>query len=179
MYHAYGMLKRTMKIDKKKLVGLMVVGGAILLGVGLFAGRNFIADASVTKVEQDKSLSEVIDQMMLDANGELVKSGTFVDADPVHKGDGMASVYKTDNTPVLILEDDFSVTNGPDLVVYLSKNNVAAGEDLGDFVSLGNLQSASGKQAYSLPEDYADFTSVVIWCRAFGVLFSSADLAEA
>ena len=163
-------------MTKKQKILAGVVSAIVLLGVGAFIGRNFIADLTATSVEQDPSLNQMIDQMTFELNGELQKQGSFVEVDAIHKGEGMASVYSTDNNPVLIFEEEFKVTNGPDLVVYLSPNTQANGGSLGDFVSLGDLHSAEGKQAYSLPENYQDFKSIVIWCRAFGVLFSYADL---
>ena len=50
----------------------------------------------------------------------LLKSGSFRDADSFHKGSGTATIFRgPDGTLVLRLED-FDVTNGPDLHVYLS-----------------------------------------------------------
>ncbi|MEM6997745.1 MAG: DM13 domain-containing protein [Patescibacteria group bacterium] len=165
------------KMTKQTKALLLVLGGVILLAGGLYVGRNFLADARTEKVAQDESIAGVIDKMMLDLNGQMVGSGEFVDADAFHTASGMAEVYSTDNGPVLLLDEEFDVRSGPDLVVYLSKNRTASGDDLGDFVSLGDLHAQAGAQAYSLPEDYQEFGSVVIWCRAFGVGFGYADLS--
>jgi hypothetical protein len=51
-----------------------------------------------------------------------------------------------------------------------------ANEPLGDFASLGTLKSSAGAQAYNLPNNYSDYKTVVIWCRAFRVTFSSVEL---
>lgn len=161
-------------MNKKYIVAALIV--IITAGVAGFAGRNFIADSQVTKIEQDESLSGIIDKMMLEANGTQIKTGEFVDADAFHKASGSAAIYTTNTNPVLVFDESFEVRPGPDLVVYLSPNNVAAGEDLGDFISLNELKNDSDAQAYSLPENYDEFQSVVIWCRAFGVEFGAADL---
>ena len=75
-----------------------------------------------------------------------------------------------------MFDDDFVSSNGPDLLIYLSENDVESGEPLGEFVSLGDLQQTAGGQVYVLPDNIQDFQSVVIWCRAFGQLFGAADL---
>jgi hypothetical protein len=73
---------------------------------------------------------------------------------------------------VLRLED-LVVTNGPDLYVYLSTDKSAS-----DFMNLGRLKANIGNQNYLIPvgTDLSKYDTVLIWCRAFSVLFGSADL---
>lgn len=112
----------------------------------------------------------------IDNSKTPVKSGDFIEIDFVHRGTGKASVYATDKGSILQFEN-FKVTDGPDLYVYLSKNNLASQSDeLGEFINLGKLNSSEGEQSYILPDNYDEYDTVVIWCRAFGVLFSSATL---
>lgn len=49
------------------------------------------------------------------------------------------------------------------------------------FVDLGRLRSFEGSQRYAIPAgvDLRKYASVVIWCEAFGVLISPADLKPA
>lgn len=103
--------------------------------------------------------------------------GSFTEIDAIHKGSGKAIIFpSTAEGPTLRLES-FDVTRGPDLYVYLSKNaNVRSSSDLGEFYNVAKLKSSKGNQNYQLPENYSDYNSVVIWCQAFGVLFSSANL---
>lgn len=105
------------------------------------------------------------------------RSGTFTTIDVIHKGSGKALIYpETADGPLLRLQD-FNVTRGPDLYVYLSKNtDIKEAAQLGEFMSVGTLKSSKGNQNYKLPENHADYKSVVIWCQAFGVLFTSATL---
>jgi Electron transfer DM13 len=109
----------------------------------------------------------------------LVKQGKFRDADSFHKGSGDAIIYRlADGTHVLRLQN-FSSTNGPDLRVWLtSANTISGGGDVlaAQYVDLGPLKGNVGNQNYDIPAD-VDINgqmSVVIWCRAFSVLFSSA-----
>ncbi|MEM9302644.1 MAG: DM13 domain-containing protein [Pseudomonadota bacterium] len=108
-------------------------------------------------------------------------AGSFVDADAVHKGSGTAAVYElVDGSRVLRFED-FRVTNGPALVVLLSKAESPATADAvidAGFVSLGKLKGNVGNQNYTIPADLdlAQYRSAVIWCELFDVLFSQAAL---
>ena len=110
----------------------------------------------------------------------LVATGTFIHAnpsDPVHYGKGKVSVYER----TVFLEPDFEVGPGPKFHVYLVPNgairNEAAVKDA-MFVDLGQLRSFKGSQRYAIPAgiDLAKYPSVVIWCEAFSVLISPADL---
>ena len=111
----------------------------------------------------------------------LVATGKFIHAnpsDPVHWGRGKVSVYQR----TVFLESDFEVGPGPKYHVYLvAKANVRdeAGVKSAKHVDLGRLRSFEGSQRYPIPDGISlrDFPSVVVWCEAFGVLISPADLA--
>jgi hypothetical protein len=107
----------------------------------------------------------------------VIREGVFTEIDVVHKGSGKAIVYpETTDGPILRLEN-FVVTRGPDLSVYLSKNtDIKSSSELGESVSLGALKSSQGNQNYKLPANHAEYKSAVIWSQAFGVLFSAATL---
>ena len=113
----------------------------------------------------------------------LVASGTFIHAnpsDPVHWGKGKVSVYEK----TVFLEPDFEVGPGPKYHVYLvPKGGIRKEADVKDtmFVDLGRLRSYEGSQRYRIPAevDLAKYPSVVIWCEAFSVLISPADLKSA
>jgi Electron transfer DM13 len=80
---------------------------------------------------------------------------------------------------VRLLPTEFETDSGPDLRVYVSTTDPAAGGELGDFVDLGGLKGNKGNQQYTLPADLdlGRYSNVVIWCRAFSVGFTSASLA--
>lgn len=113
----------------------------------------------------------------------LHATGTFIHAnpsDPIHWGKGKVSVYER----TVFLEPDFEVGPGPKYHVYLVPNASVRKEDQvakSMFVDLGRLRAFKGSQRYSIPAgvDLSKFPSVVIWCEAFGVLISPADLAAA
>jgi hypothetical protein len=113
----------------------------------------------------------------------VVATGTFIHAnpsDPIHYGKGRVTVY----AGTVFLEKDFEVGPGPKYHVYLVPHaKVRSESDVKDkmFVDLGRLRSFQGSQKYSIPAgvDLKTYSSVVIWCEAFGVLISPADLTFA
>ena len=150
----------------KQIIIYFVVLIVIILGFAIF---NISNESSQVVIQEDNINIE---------NANTVKSGSFTEIDTIHKGSGEASIVETNSGAVLKLENNFKVTNGPDLFVYLSKNtNIRETKELGDFVSLGELKSSQGEQTYNLPENYNEYKSIVIWCRAFSVLFSVAGLS--
>jgi hypothetical protein len=56
-----------------------------------------------------------------------------------------------------------------------------ANGDLGEFRDLGALKGNVGNQQYGLSRDVniERYTTVVVWCRAFSVAFTSAPLQPA
>jgi len=88
-----------------------------------------------------------------------------------------SGVHPTSGT--VVIDDSFlHIKNlksdpGPDLFAYLSKDKT-----VGDAVNLGALKSTTGDQSYAIPADVdvEEYAQVLIWCRAFGVLFGSAKL---
>lgn len=111
--------------------------------------------------------------------GGTLAHGTFTDADSFHKGSGLARLARSGAEAVLRLEE-FRVTNGPDLYVYLAVHpqpRSRADVDQG-FLTLGRLKGNIGAQSYALPvgTDLSRYRSVVIYCRAFHVVFSTARL---
>ena len=124
-----------------------------------------------------------VEQLTEADRSPLVAAGTFIHADPsdpVHYGSGKVSVYEK----TVFLESDFEVGPGPKYHVYLvPKANVRKAEDVKDsmFIDLGRLRAFQGSQRYAIPAgvDLKQYPSVVIWCEAFGVLISPADLKPA
>ena len=113
-----------------------------------------------------------------------LKSGQFRDQDRFHTGSGSATIYRlADGSQILRLED-FQVTNGPDLRVYLTRaqNPEGAGEVTGPgHLELSKLKGNMGNQNYPIPDDadVSAFNSVVIFCKPFKVIFSVAPLETA
>jgi hypothetical protein len=104
--------------------------------------------------------------------------------DGIHKGEGTASILRLPGgRRVLRLEDDFRVTNGPDLYVYLSGTPAPRSSDQlhasGAF-EVGYLKGNLGGQNYELPADLdlSGFRSIVVYCRRFTTVFSTSELGS-
>jgi electron transfer DM13 len=109
-------------------------------------------------------------------------SGHFGVVDGIHKGEGATTIVRmSSGQRVLRLEDDFRVTNGPDLYVYLSANPAPRSSSelhaMGAF-EVAQLKGNLGGQNYALPDDLdvSSFRSVVIYCKRFTTVFSTAEL---
>jgi hypothetical protein len=73
-------------------------------------------------------------------------------ADASHQGSGRATIVQREDGDLVLELEDFSVTDGPDLHVYLvGAAAPASGDALGEFVDLGLLRSPMGDQAYDIP----------------------------
>ncbi|MCY4021633.1 MAG: DM13 domain-containing protein [Chloroflexi bacterium] len=107
-------------------------------------------------------------------------SGSFIDIDPIHGAVGTATIYELPDGDRVLRFEDFRSKNGPDLHVYLSTENpTSTFAGLGNNeVHLGALKGNVGNQNYEIPVDVdlSQYRSVVIYCRPFRVVFSSAAL---
>ena len=110
------------------------------------------------------------------ATGRAIHAGQFVSI--AHDGEGRAAVVELPTGARRLTLTSFATASGPDLRVYLATGDPATG-DLGDHVDLGALKGNRGNQQYEVPAgtDLARYGTVVIWCRAFSVPFTSARLA--
>lgn len=156
----------------KKLVLTAIAAAAF----GFVAGNVFFYLASPLWI--DREVSEALPpELMIHSRA----TGTFADADTIHKGSGTATLVETAGGIGILRFTDFRVTNGPDLKVWLVKAadiKESADVTASEWISLGPLKGNIGDQNYVLPEgtDLAAYRSVVIWCEQFGVLFSPAGL---
>ena len=106
----------------------------------------------------------------------LLRSGSFV---PVrHDASGDAKVIRLASGGRVLTLTRFEVDNGPDLRVYLVAGRPRTEDDVRDYVDLGGLKGNKGDQQYRIPEgtDVGHYSTAVVWCRAFSVLFTRAPL---
>jgi len=123
-----------------------------------------------------KMPDERMDEPMQDKTQSVVVSGTFRDADSFHRGSGTAVIYELSDGRRIVRFENFTVTNGPALSVYLVKST--SGDVAAGYVNLGKLKGNMGNQNYEIPADVdlKEYGSIVIWCVPFGVTFSVASL---
>lgn len=100
-----------------------------------------------------------------------LKMGEFVGVGG-HSVSGMAATYDDKGTKVVLI-DPLNSQNGPDLKVYLSKD-----ENASAYINLGDLKSITGKQSYIIPgnPNLDEYPYVLIWCQEFSVGFGKVEL---
>jgi hypothetical protein len=163
------------RVVHRRLLWIMTAAVAVLIGpLAWYLGSPLF-------------LNRTVDESAPSAGGAgaearaLLSSGSFGELDAIHKGEGQAVLFTLpDGQPALRFEN-FKVTNGPDLFVYLSGHPAPRdGKQLHESAALeiARLKGNVGNQNYALPADLdlARFKSVVIYCKQFSVVFSTAEL---
>jgi len=125
------------------------------------------------------SLGGIIQPAEAQVTATAISTGQFQNASPRYQSAGSATLAETSDGDIVLQFNDFSVTPGPDLEVWLvaaDAPGTSAAVLASEWVSLGVLQSPDGAQTYLIPEDVdvSDYGSVVIWCEDFSVLFAIA-----
>jgi hypothetical protein len=145
----------------------LVVGVVILLGACLAVGWWLVSPLFIDTI--------INEETTLKTENTILYVGGFVDADSTHHVRGSATIFEGSGARILRFED-FDATNGPDLEVYLAVDRNAS-----EYVSLGPLKGNIGNQSYVIGSDVDldKYDVVLIWCRAFGALFGSAELGRA
>ena len=110
------------------------------------------------------------------AGPKVLAMGQLQRVDDLHRGTGPVSLVEVDGRTFLRFEN-VAIQNGPDLHVYLGRGTGGAYDGNRDLY-LGALKATNGSFNYELPAGTptSDYKSVVVWCRAFTVLFTWADL---
>ena len=111
---------------------------------------------------------EISNENMQEETNILNQAGFVANA---HDVKGKALIIDDKGRKILRFED-FETINGPDLFIYLSSDLEA-----GDFISLGEIKGTKGNVNYEIPSnvDLEKYNKVLVWCRAFRVLFSHAE----
>lgn len=104
----------------------------------------------------------------IEATSELQYTGEFYATSGINVS-GQAKIY-LEGTKYRVQLEGFSVSNGPDLKVYLAKSASPS-----EFVNLGNLTSAT---IYEVPSvvNVMDYSHVLIHCQQYNHLFAVAPL---
>jgi hypothetical protein len=187
-------------MNKKIIVGIIVL---IVLGIGYYLlspywNNNELDEASPLATSNSTGATIIKDDLetmtpemkqKFEQETMAMKNKTMVMADAAPSGQARI-VSQADFKPrahdvsgkALLIEqngqytlrfENFETINGPDVDIYLSS-------DLGDtdFVNLGDLKATKGNVNYAVPAgtDVTKYNKVLVWCKAFSVLFSYAEL---
>jgi hypothetical protein len=153
-------------------------------GVGTAPRDDTMESDPMASGDEAAEAMEAMPEPEAPAEPVALRGGTFRDADSFHRGSGQATIYQLPDGTRLLRLENFNVTNGPDLHVYLSAHpDPTSSEQVreGGYIDLGALKGNSGNQNYEIPAD-VDVNaqwSVVIYCQPFHVVFSVAPLSDA
>ena len=165
------MMEEEMMIDTK-MEGETMMEEEMMEEETMMEGETMMEEQ--TMMEEEMMEETMMEEEMIEETIPISYAGTFVGVgDGIHDAQGDAyTIPLEDGSDVLRLEN-FKSTNGPDLYVYLSTDKSAS-----EFINLGKLKASSGNQNYEIPNevDLTDYNKVLIWCKAFGVLFGSAEI---
>ena len=130
----------------------------------------------------DKEMEEDMPEMADDAKPVVVAEGQFQDADEFHQGAGTVTLYRLADGSHLLRFEDFRVTNGPQLHVLLANHAEPVNRndlEADGYVDLGGLKGNVGSQNYEIGANITVDTvkSIVIYCKPFHVVFSTATLS--
>ncbi len=123
-----------------------------------------------TACKKEKTNAGPVSTDPVDSTAQLLYRAAF-NSGPYGTTLGAAKIFKKNDTYSLVL-DSFSVTNGPDLHVYLSKERQPV-----NFIDLGVLRTNTGTQVYTISgmPDFMEYKFALIHCQAFDHLFGSAN----
>jgi Electron transfer DM13 len=111
---------------------------------------------------------DVLQTVIIPENSTPVNEGLFMSTSGINVTGG-AKIYQ-ENGQFKVVLDNFSISSGPDLKVYLSKSNIPA-----EFVNLGNLTTAT---IYAIPQNVtlSEYKYILIHCQQYNHLFAVAQL---
>lgn len=113
---------------------------------------------------------------------QAVRGGDFIEIDAIRTAKGRAAIYRSSSDNSLVLRfDEFSVTNGPGLAIYLCVGATPKTPDevrQGPYFRVSTLKGTAGNQNYQLPPELRldRYRSVVIFSEDFNLVYSSATL---
>ena len=122
----------------------------------------------LTSCEVEGDLTRDVVEEEISNEAVLKYSGTFSPTSGINV-QGNVKIYQQNNIHSLKLEN-FTISSGPDLKVYLSKTDSPS-----DFINLGNLNPDF---TYTIPQqvNLADYPYVLIHCQQYNHLFAIAAL---
>lgn len=133
----------------------------------------------ILAANENSTVNESVDTKSAGQENETTRnmlSGKFIGInDGIHNAEGVVKVIALDDGTSVLRLENFKATNGPDLYVYLATDKSSS-----DIVNLGRLKGNIGNQNYATPAgtNLTKYNTALIWCKAFSVLFGSAQLAS-
>jgi Electron transfer DM13 len=102
---------------------------------------------------------------------QIISQGTFTATSGINVNGSTKIIIDVNNIKKVVL-NDFTISSGPDLKVYLSKSNTPS-----EFINLGSLGNST---VFNIPENVnlSDYSYVLIHCQQYNHLFAIAQLNQ-
>ena len=179
------MIRSWRSTNVRPWLALLAIVIAIIVPVAWYLGSPLFVDRRVDEgfpIGAVPAKGQPAEARSKPAELTRLSRGQFGTIDAVHKGAGTATLFTRPGGQGVLRFDDFRVTNGPDLYVYLSGHPAPRDSRQlheGAALEVAPLKGNVGSQNYELPTglDLAAFKSVVIYCKRFSTVFSTAELA--
>lgn len=171
-------MPRTRAIRVAAIVSLMLL--AVLgwcLGSPLFV-RTSVFEAFPTTIATAAPRSSDTPAVATSSIPTIARPGELQYVDRLNNGTGQVQLIRTGESHVLRFEN-VAITNAPDVHVYLSRETGGSWKEATSLY-LGPLKATNGSFNYEISRDadLAPYRSVVVWCRAFAVLVTWAELGQ-
>jgi hypothetical protein len=116
---------------------------------------------------------EIIADEPRDEMAMTLGMGEFIDLNAGHHLRGHVVLLMNAQNKSTLRFEEFSVVNGPDVNVYLSRTSTFQ-----DVIDLGDLKATSGNVNYELDPgtDLKEYKYVLVWCVKYAVLFGYAEI---
>ena len=136
----------------------------------------FILFLFLFNCKKKEDMKVVINDSADTSTTKIIYKGTLTDAGTGHKTKGNIFLL-IDSLKNTLRFEEFSVINGPDVNIYLSKSNIYNEREV---IDLGDLKGTDGNMNYSVPDSVNadDYKTVLVWCKEFSVLFGSGELKK-
>jgi Electron transfer DM13 len=109
--------------------------------------------------------------------------GNTVAPDAFRQAQGSVTLYRSADGSLLLRFDNFQVTNGPQMVVYLVAVPTPLSKDDLDLpgvthFEVGPLKGNQGNQQFAIPKDlqFTRYQSVVVYSESLQLIYASAQL---
>jgi Electron transfer DM13 len=160
-------------------VGLVVLAAAVpvvAFGIVPLFVRSTVHEAAPSPGITVVPISEASAMPVASPTPSVVATGMLRKVDAVHHGSGQVSILDLAGARYLRFEG-VAIAGAPNMYVYLSDRSDGRP---GSFTDLGPLKATDGSFNYPLPDslDLTGIHSVVVWCRAFSVTVTYAELAR-
>jgi hypothetical protein len=152
---------------KKLLITLVIIA---VLGIGYYLLSPLFINVKINEAIPVSNSQNTIVPVTFEAENKVAE----VIGTSGHSASGSIRIV-VDGSDTYIRYENFKTINGPDIYVYLTNDL-----DAKDFVNLGKVKATEGNVNYKIPDGIkvSDYRYVIVWCKAFGVLFNYTDISN-